>query len=141
MELLQIINQQKEKLQTILDRTELALGEISFNNNDCQVLSQSAVRFEVMADVPEHKKQVEYVLEIDGEDIIPLVSGEPSGWDRYSYACLLQVENELHVLDPKEPVEHKNTPAREWSNEYWPNAGRKLIKPITGIQMGAKYLR
>jgi SNF2 family DNA or RNA helicase len=107
MELLQIINQQKEKLQTILDRTELALGEISFNNNDCQVLSQSAVRFEVMADVPEHKKQVEYVLEIDGEDIIPLVSGEPSGWDRYSYACLLQVENELHVLDPKEPVEHK----------------------------------
>ena len=35
MELQELIKTQKEKLQTILGRTELALGEIIFNNNDC----------------------------------------------------------------------------------------------------------
>lgn len=107
MELQELIKTQKEKLQTILGRTELALGEIIFNNNDCQVLSQSAVRFELVVDSPESRHSMECSLDIEEEDVIPSISGERSGWDRYSYACLLEVENELRLLDPKEPVEHK----------------------------------
>ena len=40
-----LIKQQIEKLQNLLDKTERSFGEIIFNNNGCQVLSQSAVRF------------------------------------------------------------------------------------------------
>jgi len=107
MELKELIKTQKEKLQTILDKTELALGEIIFINNDCQVLSQSAVRFEMVIDYPEARISFEYSLDIVDEDVIPSNSGDRSGWDRYSYACLLEVENELSLLDPKELVEHK----------------------------------
>jgi len=107
MELQELIKAQKEKLQTILGKTELALGEIIFNNNDCQVLSQSAVMIELVIDNPEAKLSMECSLDIVDEDVIPSTSGDRSGWDRYSYACLLEVENELSLLDPKEPVEHK----------------------------------
>lgn len=107
MELQELIKSQKEKLQTILPKTELALGEIIFNNNDCQVLSQSAVRFELVVDSQETKHPKECSLDIVEEDVIPSINGERCGWDRVSYACLLEVENELRFLDPKEPVEHK----------------------------------
>jgi SNF2 family DNA or RNA helicase len=102
-----LIKQQIEKLQNLLDKTERALGEIIFNNNGCQVLSQSAVRFELIVDTQSEEGQVEYVLQVFDEDIIPTKNSDRSGWDRYAYACLLQVENELHLLDPKEPIEHK----------------------------------
>ncbi len=102
-----LIKQQIEKLQNLLDKTERALGEIIFNNNGCQVLSQSAVRFELIVDTQSEEGQVEYILHVFDEDIIPAKNEDRTGWDRYAYACLLQVENELHLLDPKEPIEHK----------------------------------
>ena len=37
----------------------------------------------------------------------PYSLDELEEWDRKSYACLLQIENELHLLDPKENMEHK----------------------------------
>lgn len=107
MELQELIKSQKEKLQTILFKAELSFGEIIFNNNDCQVLSQSAVRFELVVDSQETKHPKECSLDIVEEDVIPSINGERCGWDRVSYACLLEVENELRLLDPKEPVEHK----------------------------------
>jgi len=102
-----LIKQQIEKLQNLLDKTERALGEIIFNNNGCQVLSQSAVRFELIVDTQSEEGQVEYTLHVIDEDIIPAKNEDRTGWDRHAYACLLQVENELHLLDPKEPIEHK----------------------------------
>ncbi|NOU48331.1 MAG: DEAD/DEAH box helicase [Bacteroidales bacterium] len=102
-----LINQQIEKLQTLLDKSELAFGEIIFNNNDCQVLSQSAVRFDLIVDSQQGEGQSEYSLRVFDEDIIPLKNNESLGWDRNSYACLLQIKNELQFLDPKEPLEHK----------------------------------
>lgn len=107
MELQELIKKQIGKLQDIISRQELALGEIIFNNNDCQVLSQSSVRFELLVDSGESKSPVECSIDIDGEDFIPSINGERLGWERVSYACLLEVENELKFLDPKEPVEHK----------------------------------
>ncbi len=107
MELLKRITGQKEKLQDMLSKSELALGEIMFNNNDCQVLSQSAVRFELLVDSSDLKSPKECWLDVDDEGFIPVVNGERSGWDRVSYACLLEVENEMKILNPKEPIEHK----------------------------------
>jgi hypothetical protein len=102
-----LINQQIEKLQMLLDKSELAHGEIIFNNNDCQVLSQSAVKFELIVDSRQVGGQAEYTLRVFDDDIIPTKNNESSGWDRNSYACLLQIKNELQFLDPKEPLEHK----------------------------------
>lgn len=107
MELQELIKQQKEKLQNTLTSNELAFGEIIFNNNDCQVLSQSAVRFELFVTAPDSKIPVECSLEVKEDGLLPLLNDEISAWNSISYACLLEVENELRILDPREPVEHK----------------------------------
>jgi SNF2 family DNA or RNA helicase len=107
MLLKEIIEQQIEKLQGHLDRTELAFGEILFNNNGCQVLSQSAVRFELIVDLEHGKGQAEYSIHCSEDGVFPSQDGKRVEWERNTYACLLQVENELRFLDPKEEVEHK----------------------------------
>ena len=107
MELQELIKQQKEKLQNTLTSNELAFGEIIFNNNDCQVLSQSAVRFELFVTAPDSKIPVECSLEVEEDGLLPLLNDEISAWNSISYACLLEVENELRILDPRDPVEHK----------------------------------
>jgi SNF2 family DNA or RNA helicase len=107
MDIRSLFAQQIKKVQKLLDRNELALGEITFNNNDCQVLSQSAVKFELIVDFQHGDGQAEFTINLIEDDLIPIKNGERKGWDRYSYACLLQIENELHFLDPKEPIEHK----------------------------------
>ena len=107
MLLKEIIEQQIEKLQGHLDLTELAFGEILFNNNGCQVLSQSAVRFELIVDLEHGKGQAEYSIHCSEDGVFPSQDGKRVEWERNTYACLLQVENELRFLDPKEEVEHK----------------------------------
>ena len=108
MKLKKTIQQTKLRLQKQLDKKELAYGEIIFNNNNCQILSQSNVGFELILSDQFLQESLEYRLKIDEEsNIIPSVDDDCPGWDRYSYACLLQVENEMHLLDPKEHVEHK----------------------------------
>ncbi|MDR0983221.1 MAG: DEAD/DEAH box helicase family protein, partial [Culturomica sp.] len=72
-----------------------------------QILSQSAVSVDFLVNVSGENEQIEYVLIIDGENVIPESEGKRVGWNRYSYACLLQYEQELTLLDPKEKIEHK----------------------------------
>ncbi|MEI8046163.1 MAG: DEAD/DEAH box helicase [Bacteroidota bacterium] len=107
MDIKTVIKTQIDKLQNIPDRKEITLGEIIFNNNGCQVLSQSGVKFELIVDSQNGGGQAEYSLHLVDEDVFPSQDGTRVGWDRNTYACLLQVENELKFLDPKEPVEHK----------------------------------
>ncbi|MEI6750039.1 MAG: SNF2-related protein, partial [Bacteroidota bacterium] len=107
MDIKLLINQQLTKLQNLTDKKELAFGEIIFNNNDCQVLSQSAVKFELIVNSQSGGRQGEYSLHLVDGDVFPSQDGERVGWDRNTFACLLQIENELKFLDPKEPVEHK----------------------------------
>jgi len=107
MHIKELIQQQIEKLQEHLDRMELSLGEILFNNNACQVLSQSAVRFELIVDLEHGKGQAEYSIHCSDDGVSPSQDGKRVEWDRNSYACLLQIENELRFLDPKEEVDHK----------------------------------
>lgn len=107
MEIREIIFNQIKKVREVLNKQELALGEILFNNNDCQILSQSSVSFELMVSHAQEARQFELKLDIFDDDVIPVKEGERSGWDRFSYAALLQVEYELSLLNPRETVEHK----------------------------------
>ncbi len=100
----------KEKIKSQLSLEDLAVGEFLFHNCDCQILSQSAVSVDFLINVAGENEPVEYSLLIDNEDngnLIPESAGERTGWNRYSYACLLQYEQELSLLDSKEKIEHK----------------------------------
>ena len=106
MDINTIIATQKEDIQKQLNKTELALGEIIFNNGDCQILSQSGNKFELIVD-NDHAPPVEYHFEIEDDGHVLVISEKTEGWNRYSYACLLQIENEIHLLDPKVHLEHQ----------------------------------
>jgi SNF2 family DNA or RNA helicase len=117
MQIKEVVSAQKEKLQTTLSPQEQALGEIIFNNGQCQVLAQSVSRFELIVADERENEIAEYSLNIElpEEDsdeaasgaIYPYCGKEPVEWDKYAYACLLQVENETQLLNPKEHLEHK----------------------------------
>ncbi len=108
MDIKKIIVIQKERLKTHSDKNELAYGEIIFNNGQCQVLSQSPSCFELLVNDEIENKILEYALSINEDGTItPSVNGRASGWDRNAYACLLRVENELHLLNPVDHMEHK----------------------------------
>ena len=108
MNLSEIILNQKEKVKNELIANELAMGEIIFNSGQCQILSQSISKCELII-VDDLKSEIADVsLEIDDEGhIVPLINKEAEGWEKYAYACLLQMENELNLLHPKEHMEHK----------------------------------
>jgi SNF2 family DNA or RNA helicase len=106
----EIITQQKQKLNDILSSKNRALGEIIFNNGQCQLLSQSVSRCELLLSDENRNEIVEYALVFLADGSIVPHAGEddsPLNWDHNSYACLLQIENELHWLDPKKHPEHK----------------------------------
>ncbi|GHS99952.1 hypothetical protein FACS189421_11340 [Bacteroidia bacterium] len=97
-----------EDVKKTLAPTELAYGEILFNNNDCTILSQSAVSIDFIVTSTEKIAQLDVSLIFDEDNhIVPEVNGERMGWNRYSYACLLQYDAELKQLKPKEITEHK----------------------------------
>lgn len=110
MSVQEIISIQKESLPSLMDKHELANGEEIYNKGLCQLLSQSEVGFELIISDETIPASVEYRLDIGlNGNIVPCNAGTEDGWDRYSYACLLQVENELRLTDPKENICIKST--------------------------------
>ena len=117
MQIKEVVSAQKKKLQATLSPQEQALGEIIFNNGQCQVLAQSASRFDLIVADERANEIDEYSLnkerpEQESDDpesdaIHPYCAKELTEWDKYTYACLLQVENETQLLNPKEHLEHK----------------------------------
>lgn len=108
MDIKEVVKAQKEKLQKILDKNHLATGEIIFNNGNCQILSQSAVKFELIVSDEIFNRSEEFSLCIEENgNMFPMVDDDLPGWEKKSYACLLQVENELQLLDPRVQIEHK----------------------------------
>ena len=102
----------KEKVLAQLPSKEVAHGEILFNNCDCQIMSQSAISIDFLINIQNENEPTEYSLSIDNNQddlikLIPMVKKKTVDWDRYSYACLLQFEQELKLLDPKEKLDHK----------------------------------
>lgn len=108
MEIQSILHSQKEKITKLLDKQELAFGEILFNNSQCQVLSQSSTRYELIVNNEANNELVEYALDIEEDgNIFPKMNNKASGWNRNSFACLLQVESEIRLLGAKVQTEHK----------------------------------
>jgi SNF2 family DNA or RNA helicase len=108
MSIKEIVKAQKESLNTLLDKNQLALGEIIFNNGNCQILSQSPAKYELIVNDEQSNDSVEYAICIEENgNVYPKMGKEMPGWDKNSYACLLQLESELQLLDPKERPEHK----------------------------------
>jgi SNF2 family DNA or RNA helicase len=101
----------KEKIKSHLPQQELDWGKILFTNCDCQILSQSSVSIDFLVTIAGENESVEYSLLIDNQEdglnLIPEAKGVRTGWNRYSYACLLQYEQELSWLDPKQKIDHK----------------------------------
>ncbi|MCF6222654.1 MAG: DEAD/DEAH box helicase [Flavobacteriaceae bacterium] len=103
----EIIKDQINHLKNELNPLEFASGEIIFINGRCQILSQSSQIFELIVEIDDNKSE-EYSLRIDEDGLMqPLIGKSFTEWDKYSFACLLQIENEIHLLDPKANVEHK----------------------------------
>jgi len=108
MNLKELIAAQKKKVSDLLDHNERIFGEILHDNGECQILSQSLNRFELIVDEPTLDKYVEVSINVDSvSNVYPEATSGFEGWNRYSYACLLQVENELTALDSKTNEEHK----------------------------------
>ncbi len=107
MELAKIIAKQKETLSNSLDKNELALGELAFNNGECQILSQTATQFDFIITPNSKSEAVICKLEVEDGRIIPQLENSFDGWDKLTYACLIKLEDELHQLDPKIHEEHQ----------------------------------
>lgn len=107
MDIIKIITSFKENLKSKVDKKELANGEILYNQGECQILSQSQTQFELFMNKKNADDANEYKLYVEDDKIIPTENKTIIDWDRYSYACLLQIENELHLLDFKPQTEHK----------------------------------
>ena len=102
----------KKDVLSQLRGTEILYGDILFNNSDCQLLSQSELSIDFLVNVAGENEAVEYSLAINGNlngdfSLIPMLNKKSIEWDRYTYACLLQYEQELSLLDPKGKIEHK----------------------------------
>jgi len=129
----------KEEVISYLPGEEVAYGEIIFNNCECQILSQSAVSIDFLITTAEKSESVEYSLlnsdEQDGDvRLIPQLGSNQAEWDRYSYACLLQYEQELSLLDPKEVIEHKKYTRRGMINRVTSERRQKAEKASYRIQ-------
>ncbi|MCL1919299.1 MAG: SNF2-related protein, partial [Peptococcaceae bacterium] len=128
----------KEDVLLHLSREEIAYGEILFNNCDCQILSQSAVSIDFLINTADENESVEYSLVINDEDgickLTPKVNNKPVEWNRCSYACLLQYEQELSLLDPKERIEHKKYTRQGMINRVLAERRQKADKAQYRIQ-------
>lgn len=108
MQIKEFISNYIKNKKDSLEKETVVLGKKIFENGDCQILSQSPKMFELIIDTQKEDKYIECSLIIDEEDhIVPEINKERNGWDKYSFACLLQVQSELKVLDPKMNIEHK----------------------------------
>ncbi len=109
MEIVKVIEAQIVNLKETLDKKELAMGEILFLNGTCQILAQSQLMYELVMTSEDSEEPTEYQLLIDPEDgiISPAQKNKIQDWDSHSFACLLQVESELHLLNPGSHIEHK----------------------------------
>ncbi|MCF6243289.1 MAG: DEAD/DEAH box helicase [Bacteroidales bacterium] len=105
MKLREIIENKIDYLKESENDNHIINGEIIYNNGDCQILSQSAVAFEFY--ISSDFENVEVKLIIEDNQIYPVNNKQIIDWDKYAYASLLQLYDELKKLDPKKELKHK----------------------------------
>jgi len=129
----------KEEAVSQMSKEEIAYGEILFNNCDCQILSQSAVSIDFLINTTDENESVEYSLLINSEQdgifgLTPGVNKKAAKWNRYSYACLLQYEQELRLLDPRKKIEHKKYTRQGMINRVLNERKQKVDKASYSIR-------
>ena len=108
MNMKEIISNQITRVAEIIGKHELVMGEEVFNNGSCQILSQSSACFDLIVSDESMLAPIEYNINIwQNGTVIPCVAENNQEWDRYSYACLLQIENELRLTETHEHFLHK----------------------------------
>jgi SNF2 family DNA or RNA helicase len=108
MSIQEVISNQLRSVAALIDKREISISNEIFNRGLCQVLSQSASCFELIVCEEGRTQSVEYIIFIQPNgNMVPAAEGKPVGWDRNSYACLLQIENEIRLTDPREHLLHK----------------------------------
>ncbi|MCL2425816.1 MAG: DEAD/DEAH box helicase [Oscillospiraceae bacterium] len=129
----------KNEVSPQLHPDEINYGETLFHNCDCQLLSQSPISIDFLVSTANENEFVEYSLSIsdEGDNVIKLIpkrKHKTVEWDRYSYACLLQYEQELSFLDPKEKIEHKKYTRRGMIERVLSERRQKANKASYRIQ-------
>lgn len=106
MELIEVINTKIENLQTNSDAyAELLKGNELFDNSQCISLYHSKDNFEFIINDKYEDRVVS--LNLDGEDVVPVIDKQQNEWNRYSFASLLQLKSDLEVLNGVEKLTHK----------------------------------
>ncbi len=102
------ITLQIENLQSTIDRKEIDAGFALYNDNACTPLSQSVEYFDFDIEDVEESVAVIFECEENEEDetMLAEVFCNTDGWNKYSYACLLQTQ-ELLKESSANNLEHK----------------------------------
>ncbi|MDR1859517.1 MAG: DEAD/DEAH box helicase [Bacteroidales bacterium] len=108
MDIRTAISTQKNALMGLLSPEEQSSGEILYNNGHCQALSWSAMRYDLIVNTETKLGAIECGIFVNSDGgLAPSINGHPANWNRITYACILQIEHELRLADPKESIEHK----------------------------------
>lgn len=109
MEIKQRIENHLEKLSSKLDQQILDRGEMLYQNGRCQILSQSPINIDLLVYGEDENDSSGYSihLERDSDHVFPKKEGKEIDWDAHAIACMLQIQHELHLLDPKISYDHK----------------------------------
>ncbi|HUH17984.1 DEAD/DEAH box helicase [Albibacterium sp.] len=98
------IGEKLDSLRSAMSREELAFGQYMFNNGECQILTQSGEKVEVLFSEGQPVEEVAIFCEREGDSI--LIGHSLEEWNRYTYAALLQFQHELVLLDNASHLEH-----------------------------------
>ena len=106
-EMMKILKDQVESNREEMPVEERTAGECLYHQEKIQLLTQSADRFEFLAETGQADHHVEVALIVDSQRVYFDMEGATKGWNRYPHAALYALLFELGLLDPKEPRDHK----------------------------------
>lgn len=128
MEFHEIIDSKIESLKEELDINSISQGEILCYNGYCQILAQSAKKVILTVETEIDDENVEYTLSLDNNSIYPIVNDKNIEWDHISFACLLQVRDELKILAGGKLPEYKKYTRKGMVNRVVSERAKKAAK-------------
>ncbi len=99
------ISKKVKTLQQELNREELAFGQFIYNNGECQILTQSGEKVEVLFNDSHPVEEVSVICNWSEEGVD--IENSLGEWNRYSYAALMQFHHELQLLETTDHLDHK----------------------------------
>ncbi len=97
-----------DELKSSLSEDTIDRGQILFYNGQCQILSQSLQKVEFIISDENDQISSECAIVIENDYVFSIVDDKmEEDWSDKSFACILQLLNELNMFEQKEAVEHK----------------------------------